>query len=271
MPSLNCIIEAVPLYQATAALDCAISICNEEGIIVYYQPAKTFDTSAICGEKVKANGSLDKCLQTRQETSMILPKEFYGIALKVKAQPILENNVLVGVISVATSLSTQETLHDAAQSIAATTEQISATSEELAATATQLASDLDILKYASTDVIADIEKTDKILKFVSDVAASSNLLGLNAAIEAARAGEYGRGFAVVAEEIRKMADNSTEAVKEITTILQSIRAKTNGMTNTILSTAQLGERQAAASEEISASMQQLAATATDVEKISQIV
>lgn len=66
-------------------------------------------------------------------------------------------------------------------------------------------------------------RKQKILRFVSEVAANSNLLGLNAAIEAARAGEHGRGFAVVAEEIRKMADNSASSVKEIREILRNIQ------------------------------------------------
>jgi methyl-accepting chemotaxis protein len=141
----------------------------------------------------------------------------------------------------------------------------------LAATATQLAQDLDSLKRAGEHVVGELRKTDDILKFVSDVAANSNLLGLNAAIEAARAGEHGRGFAVVAEEIRKMADNSAKSVKDIKTILLSIGNDASGIVKTITQTAQLGERQAAAAEQISASMEQLAASAIDVESISEII
>jgi len=72
-------------------------------------------------------------------------------------------------------------------------------------------------------VLSKKSRKQKILRFVSEVAANSNLLGLNAAIEAARAGEHGRGFAVVAEEIRKMADNSASSVKEIREILRNIQ------------------------------------------------
>ncbi len=271
MSVLQSTIDAAPIYQSTSALDCTIWICNAEGIIVHCQPANTFDMVVEVGTKVKENGALDKCLKTGQSTSMIIPKEMYGNTSKAIARPLFEDNKIVGAISVGTGLGTQDTLHSAAQTIAATTEQISATSEELAATATQLATDLESLKEASKTVVENIEKTDDILKFVSDVAASSNLLGLNAAIEAARAGEQGRGFAVVAGEIRKMADNSAVAVKDIKSILQTIRSKVLDISGTIEQTAQLGERQAAASEEISASMQQLTATAADVEKISQVV
>lgn len=271
MSVLKSVIDAAPIYQATSALDCTIWICDSSGIIAHCQPAKTFDMTIGIGEKVKENGALDKCIKTGKGVSMIIPREMYGNVSKAIAIPLFEDNKIVGAISVGTSLGKQDALHTAAQTIAATTEQISATSEELAATAANLASSLEMLKDASKVVGENIEKTDDILRFVGDIAASSNLLGLNAAIEAARAGEHGRGFSVVADEIRKMADNSAKAVKDIKTILETIRSKTLSMTATIETTAQLGERQAAASEEISASMQQLASTAGEVEEISKVV
>lgn len=271
MSILQSIIDAAPIYQSISAFDCTIWISDEEGTIVHCQPAKTFDMTINLGEKIKENGSMDKCLKTRKEVSLIIPKEIYGNSTKTIAKPIFENSKLVGAIALGTSLSIQEALHGAAHTIVGTSEQMGATSEEFAATATQLATDLDSLRTKSNDVLSHIGKTDEILKFVSDIAASSNLLGLNAAIEAARAGEHGRGFAVVAEEIRKMADNSTVAVKDIKSILQMIRSETRDMANIILSTAQLGERQAAASEEISASMQQFTSTAIELQRIAQIV
>jgi hypothetical protein len=271
MSILQSIIDGASIYQSVSATDCAMWICDAEGVVVHCQPAKTFDMTVEVGTKVKENGLMDKSMKTRQEINMVIPKDWYGKTCRAICHPIYEDSNVIGAIAMGTSLETQEILHTAAQSIAATTEQMCATSEEIAATATQLATDLDTLKAASEEVISNIGKTDEILKFVSDVAASSNLLGLNAAIEAARAGEHGRGFAVVAEEIRKMADNSAQAVKDIKTILETIRSKSNVMTKTVLTTAQLSERQAAANEEISASMQQLNATASNVEKMAQIV
>ncbi|SFB03528.1 Methyl-accepting chemotaxis protein (MCP) signalling domain-containing protein [Cohnella sp. OV330] len=65
----------------------------------------------------------------------------------------------------------------------------------------------------------------KIIGFISEIAAQTNLLSLNAAIEAARAGEHGRGFAVVAAEVKKLADQSSQAAIQITQILEDIRIK----------------------------------------------
>lgn len=137
----------------------------------------------------------------------------------------------------------------------AVVEQISAGIQQAAATANQVAGhsqkaavraeegDKSVVKAVSqmalieqtvsnsAQVVAKLGERSKeigqIVDTISGIAGQTNLLALNAAIEAARAGEQGRGFAVVAEEVRKLAEQSQEAAKQIASLIGEIQGDTD--------------------------------------------
>ncbi len=98
--------------------------------------------------------------------------------------------------------------------------------ERVHSTVNQATAFVDKLGKSSQEVGA-------IVAVIKEIADQTNLLALNAAIEAARAGEQGRGFAVVADEVRKLAEKTTQATGEIGQMIQNIQSETRQATQAI--------------------------------------
>lgn len=251
---LNAISYASKYLKELFPLDCMTSVTDREKFIAYY-PGEIIDVGAKAGQPIPAADVIHKVIETGKKIVAEVPKEAYGFAFKGIVMPVKDNNgEVIGTFNVGIDLSTQNNLMEIVENLAASFEQVSASSQELASSAQELNNIQNELLLLAQDAKENLNRTNQILKLIDDVASQTKMLGLNAAIEAARAGEAGRGFTVVAEEIRKLSDNTTRSTNEINEVLDSIKANMERIVENIRKAEDIGNSQAAASEEISASI-----------------
>ncbi|MCB2289283.1 methyl-accepting chemotaxis protein [Clostridium sp. CS001] len=133
--------------------------------------------------------------------------------------------------------SMSEYIKNSSEIINSVLEDSKSTENEASLGNTQVKTAIDQLNVLSTNtndvserlqlLVESSKEIGRIIEMITDISDQTNLLALNASIEAARAGEHGKGFAVVAEEVRKLADETVTATKQIIPIVNNIQLETS--------------------------------------------
>ncbi|SDD62087.1 methyl-accepting chemotaxis protein [Sporomusa acidovorans] len=256
----------LPYFNKIVREDMAVGLTDLKEYIAYHR-AKEYELDLPAGKPIKGISTIEECICTGKETYADIPPEVYGRTIKTIFTPIYGvNHEIIGTLSSGIDLKHSLELVTNTEELAAATNQAAESVRQIAQSAGELAAASQHVLQLSKDLSEKNKHSTEILEFIKNIAAQTNLLGLNAAIEAARAGELGRGFAVVAEEVRKLADQSQEATKNIQTSLQEMNKAVAELNKSVEATGAISQEQAATTEEITAVLERINANAKILEK-----
>lgn len=253
------------------------------------QMTKFLQQMAFVAETIAAGDFTTKV--TPKSENDVLGKSFQGMIEKL-------SHIIGEVRSGANALSsaasqvsaTSQQLSQGTSEQAASVEETSASLEQMSASILQNAENSRKTEQMAIKGLKDAEESGRAVKetesamnaigrnteIIEEIAYQTNLLALNAAIEAARAGEHGKGFAVVASEVRKLAERSQAAAKEIRSVANSsieIASRSGRLLDelvpSIQKTAELVQDVAAASNEQSSGVSQINKAMGQVDTVTQ--
>ncbi|MCT2534621.1 methyl-accepting chemotaxis protein [Aquibacillus koreensis] len=153
------------------------------------------------------------------------------------------------------------------------TKQLSESGQEqvtaLSQTIGEFKADIDAMSEEISQLIQNLNETNEFSNTIKEIANQTNLLSLNASIEAARAGEHGKGFAVVANEIRKLAEMTTDSAEKISEQLQTFSQQSDQTRNKMVEVADRMTESAEQTESTNDSFKQINTAIINLNNLSE--
>lgn len=259
----------LPYMNRIVREDMAVGLTDLEEYLGYYR-AKEFELDLPEGKPIKDITTIEECIRYNKDTFADIDPSVYGRPIKTIFTPIYGiNNEIIGTLSSGIDLQNNRELVESINELARAITDASENVQQVTKSSENLADSGQTAILMAQELSNKNRHTEGILEFIKNIAAQTNLLGLNAAIEAARAGEHGRGFAVVAEEVRKLASQSQDAVKNIQQTLLEMNNAVKEISNVIKVTGEVSEEQAALTQEILSNLENINDTAKNLEAFAE--
>ncbi|MDR2736832.1 MAG: methyl-accepting chemotaxis protein [Gracilibacteraceae bacterium] len=214
---LEALMVAAPIIKSAMKDEIMIGVTDREKFLLYL-PSKELDLGLTDGSPIPLE---DKSLQSALSGKGVwerVPAEAFpmGVSFYGRTFPVRdEKGSVIGALGIASSLRTQSAVEDCVEELRNfmhnAKEQFG---EFMSGTASRIDKISQTMSGNSAKTAESIKLINEVMKLVKEIAAQTNLLGLNASIEAARAGVAGRGFAVVADEIVKLSVNSKNSTEK---------------------------------------------------------
>ena len=256
------LINVAPIISEMFGGNAAIAICDKTGCI-FSLDGKNVKAPMHVGqgadvELAKKTGIIDTVYRQKKTLTTLYNRKDHGVDSKATLIPaITDKGEVVGFVSLSTNIENFSKIKTSTEELKSSLQETNLTVSEITNSAVQLSEKLNHMVENTKDTERLIAESSEAVTLIESISKQSNLLGLNAAIESSRAGEYGKGFSVVAGEMRKLALNSAESSKKISSALIQMRDSMKIITETIYELGQISTSQAASLEELSAAVEQI--------------
>lgn len=264
-------IEIMPILNGVMQDDITIIVFDlRKEIIAAYAPGQLKMPSKV-GDPIKNMETYNFVKKSKEQLPSIVPTRFFGVPAKGLLTPVFdESGEVVAIVSVSKSIEKEAKIEDSTSKLFSSMEQLNAGIEEVSSNSQQLSTFIREIDEFSSQTEEKIKNIDSIIEDIKNISQHSNLLALNASIEAARAGDVGRGFSVVATEMGKLSSLSKDSAEKVSKSLLDIKKAIKFISEKISSTSLSSENQAAATEEMEATADEIVIIAKQLSDLAKV-